>query len=288
VILTGPTVYGAYLDPTHALGLELDGVGHDELVDEIARNGTAVAWQREIDGRTVMVTHAGGIFVEFHKAPAADDPLAEMDAQLREAADLANLVVCDMALRCGTYASAFSVAELASAMRDADRVEAWAAPIPFAPAALEIQSQLKQRDTALAQWFRTTPERLAELADLELALTLRDISANLPAFVAAAHGHARRARGAECLLFAWMACEQLLNHHWKGQKFGTPPTSALTAAGLHAQGHLTDEQHRLITKARRQRNDLAHNAAVDPSAIEAALDALYAALDAVLGPPAST
>ena len=265
----------------------------------IADHGTKIAWQREIDGMRAMLTHAGGLFVEFPQRPSSDDPIAEMESQKQQATELANLVLSELALVCETYASAFSVVDLASAQCDDDRVEVWAAPMPFAPIALSVQAVVAKGDEQVAMWQRTSPEKLRLLGELEIGIGLRAIAPTLPSFVTAAHGHAYRQRPAECLLFAWMSCEQLLSHLWEENvvsgaldrehrsrlQDGRTYSAAVQAESLRLLGVIPTEAYDLVTAARSQRNKLAHNGALKPNAIKVALDALYAILGLVIDSP---
>jgi hypothetical protein len=304
VVMSGPTVYGAYVDPPRVLGLDLDGLGREEVVKLVSQEGTRIAWQMELGGRIAMLTHAGGLFIEFPKRPASKDPADEsdeIDADRREAVEIANLVLCDLAISCAAYASAFSIVDLAAAKREDDRVQVWAAPLPFAPAALRVQSAVFESASELDIWPQTPPQKLERLGTLESAIALKAVALNLPAFVAAAHGHAYRQRPAECLLFAWMTCEQLLSHLWeenvasagldgahrKRLRDGRTFSAAVQAETLRVIGRIPDDTYNVVSRARKQRNDLAHDGKLDPTAIEVALDALYGMLDTALDQPTS-
>jgi hypothetical protein len=299
--MTGPTIYGAYLDPQRVIGVDLEGLDRSAVVKAIANQGTEIAWEREVDGKRAMLTHAGGVFIEFPAHPSADDPIAEKEAEKEEAVALANLVLSELALVCETYASAFSIVDLASAQRNGNRVEVWAATSPFAPIALAIQAVVTQGAEELAMWERTPPEKLRLLGGLEIGVGLREIAENLPSFVAAAHGHAYRRRPAEGLLFAWMSCEQLLSHLWekhvagggfdaahrKRLRDGRTYSAAVQAESLRLVGVMPKETYEALTRARSQRNKLAHNATLETNAIEVALTALYGMLRLVTDPPES-
>jgi len=95
---------------------------------------------------------------------------------------------------------------------------------------------------------------------------------HLPAFVAAAHGHAYRRRDGECVLFAWMSCEQLLDYFWqdhvlrraldgahrKRLEDGRTFSAAVQAEGLRLMGLMRDRTYELVSRARKQRNDLVY------------------------------
>ena len=92
---SGPTLLGTYLDPPRVVGLDLDDLPDEPRQTALADRGTQVAWHGNLDGVVVMLTHAGGIFVEFPKAWASEDPVEQMNGQRHRAADLINVVLCE-------------------------------------------------------------------------------------------------------------------------------------------------------------------------------------------------
>jgi hypothetical protein len=293
--LFGPSQFGAYIEPPRTFGLALDDLSDDEQVRHFAEHGTRISWSTTLDDLTVFLTHAGGVFVEYPKRPAGDDPAGELNDQRARAVEPINLVLCELALSCGAWASAMSEVELASAIHDGDKIEVWAAAGPYAPAALALQASVLNGDVNVRQWEHTTAAELEQMKDLTVAMTLKAISPSLPAFVVGAFGHALRRRYAESVLFSWMACEQLLSYLWrelavgnaldddhrKHLRDGRTYPAAVQAENLRVAGRLPDDTYMLLTAARRHRNALAHNAVVGKTALTDGLQALYALLDVV-------
>ena len=123
-------------------------------------------------------------------------------------------------------------------------------------------------------------------------MSLREIARSLPTFIVSAYGYMLQRRRPECVLFAWMVCEQLLSHLWDGfaasnsldsiherdLREGRAFTPAARAETLRVGGILPDETYMLLTTARRHRNLLAHNGQISGTADEDALRAMEAML----------
>lgn len=301
--IAGPQAYGAYLQPPRLCGLDLpdaSGRDADEAVVEAARSeGTRIYWQTTVEDVDLLMTHGGGVFALFPKQPARQDPAAHVQEQLLRTVEFLNLVACELMLACDVPCSAFSVSDIAGAIRseDADRIETWVAPRPYAPQGMYQETDMKSGSSRVAGWERTPAEALSHLGDLAQARMLRDVSPELPALVAGAIGHHHRGRPAEATLFGWMVCERLVNHSWTARiepaalsgshsdqlRDNRTYTSAVRIEILRREGLLSHQDFELLSDARRARNQQAHNRPATAEDAQTTLRAMLAVLDKALG-----
>jgi hypothetical protein len=299
----GRHAYGAYLQPPRLCGFEFPPAGTGEtdaaVIDAARTNGTRIHWRCTIDDVEVALTHGGGVFALFPSEPAATDPVKRINAQHQRSVELLNMVVCELALACDVPATAFSVSDIASAgdVRADDRLEIWAATRPYAPQAMHHQADMRSGAETVSAWERTSAEALSNLGELRLARTLYDIAAEIPALVAGAVGHHHRGRPAEATLFAWMVCERLINHAWateimpaaRSDAHGSQLrdhrtyTAAVRIEILCREGLLDETDFDLLSRARRARNDQAHNRPATHEDALASMQAMFAVLGHVLG-----
>lgn len=297
--VSGPAAYGAYLQPARLCGLDLSGDDEPKLVrDTVREKGTKVHWRSAVESAAIVLTHGGGVFALFAERAAENDPAARMKREMREAVDLLNMVVCELALACDVPCSAFSPSDIAVATYSDDpaRCQTWAAMRPYAPQSMRHEADMREGSGWVAAWDRSSAEDLKALGDLPLARNLHAIASDLPALVAGAVGHHHRGRAAEATLFGWMVCERLVHHVWATRvqptalsgahatqlSDGRTYTAAVRIEILRREGWLNDEDFLLVSSARKARNEQAHNRPATPEDAHTTLHAMLAVLESVL------
>lgn len=298
----GRHAYGSYLQPPRLCGFDFPPGGTAEadaaVIDAARANGTRIYWRCTIDDVEVAVTHGGGVFAMFPREATAKDPAERIHAQHQRSVEFLNMVVCEFALACDVPATAFSLSDIASAgdVRTDDRLEIWVATRPYAPQAMHHQADMRSGAQVVSGWERTSAEVLSKLGELRLARMLYDIAAEIPALVAGAVGHHHRGRPAEATLFAWMVCERLINHAWsteivpaaRSDAHGSQLrdhrtyTAAVRIEILRREGLLDETEFDLLSRARKARNDQAHNRPATREDARASMRAMVAVLGHVL------
>ncbi len=257
----------------------------------VQRHGRRPVWQTEVDGRSVCLTGAGGVFVGF------DDPVStqhDWNVRREQVAYLCNLVLCELTL-VGVPCAPFTSADLCHAKtEEGGDVAIWVAPGVFSPASFAIDQGLRRGEVAGfgANTLRVSPEKVRELGDLSNARHLRDIVSTLPTFLAHAVAARAHGRAADCVIYAWTVCEILLNWLWDTHvlseassnthrdRLNNPAdfTASVRSEVLWRLGVLDLDELSMLNSARRARNRVAHSGALTREMAEQAIIALNAML----------
>jgi len=141
-----------------------------------------------------------------------------------------------------------------------------------------------------------SPAVLAAAAPLEWAQTLGGVSATLPRFILAAYSSLDHHEHPEALMTGWIVVEQLLDELWARHVAALDPktrrdrlkdtrtyTAAVRAEVLLTAGHLEQPLYTQVQLARGHRNNLAHRAEVTEQHAVEVVKAMHAFLELRLG-----
>jgi hypothetical protein len=283
---------GVYLAPPHVLGLDLPSphepnTSTPSLV-RIQRDATRIARTITVDNRRVRVTHGGGVFVERRSVIGRDGyDLQSMLADQDDAVRIINLVVCELDVNAAGICSAVTRADLCTALVEGRRASIWAAAGSSQFRSWATQKALLDADPNVLAWPRITRDTLAAIVRLRRSAVLSGIADTLPELISAGVYYTHQGRPAEGIINCFVAIEQMINQLWRTTVIPTATdakhrdslsdtrtwTTAARSELLMREGTLPEPVFEAVRKARKHRNDVAHEGT---ASVEGNLEALEA------------
>lgn len=259
-------------------------------------NGTRVIRRVRRGGRNIAISRAGGLFIEIEDSDSGETRTYTEDVQ--DAARCLNLLLCDLAIQV-IVSDSVGPFSLSAAHVDEERAVCGATVGGNVARNLAPQRYLAdERSHEPAMWQHADESRLDAAIALDAGTRLERIHVSLPPLVVAAYS--RGSWGiptAGGVVDQWMVIEQLLNHVWEKRYAGHAIdgahrrrlkdfrnfTANQRAEVLLAAGVLSPDIYVAVQAARKHRNDLAHNAKLNPDAFTECMAAMQSMIGLVLG-----
>nr|MBN1228878.1 hypothetical protein [Anaerolineae bacterium] len=282
---------GTYLDPLTFLtevNLENPKSAH-KIIRTVAVNS---------DYR-IHITAMGGLFL-----PIPDDLLGRRENDLghlnldylnlqldfeHNSCRLLNRLICELTLN-GLISEAATPSRLCVGEIHNGHVSILYPSVSFKPSynlAPFDSSRKNEEDELMWTSLNSSIEIIYKVANLDLATKLESVSLSLPAFIVTAYSSFSRYHLDTSLLNSWIACEQLIAHEWRKYrdeienknrlnrlKDTRTYTAAIQTEILLTAGIFSEDLADRLHKARKSRNDLAHNAENDYPSTKNAMEAL--------------
>lgn len=285
----GQVVVGTHMSPPHVFG---------ESHPEHPEDAFLVQAEVRAGDLDVFITRGSGLFARAplelvgFESPAFDAKLAFMQG----AAQAFNMVLCELALA-GVISSPASPVQMSSG-----KLVNGYALITGGAGGREVYLD-RTVDVLLdvvsyrwLTWSHVASDILGAATDLRRASRLGTVSAALPELIVGAYSNLSRHHAPEAIVDGWVVIEQLLDALWQtfvsaaqepGRSAGLVDTRTYTAAVraelLLTAGILPVNLWEKVTRARKDRNALAHRATMSIDAASGVCEAMQAMVEAFVG-----
>jgi hypothetical protein len=299
---------GGYLYPFTVIGpvdAEREGIEY-EIVEEI-----------KINSLNIIINNSGGLFTnlpdeligkkEDENGHLIASHITKQEEFEQKVCTSFNHFACELCLH-GVTSCVFSPAYLGIGMRDESHIWTKTACSSFSSAFERVigpQYSINRERRVMAMFNNAIPI-YCNARQLSLVSKLTNINESLPVFILSAYSQFQQHQLIEAIIVAWTACEQMINKLWTNHidtikasdrkdrlKDHRTYTASVRIELLHSMGVIGEELYDLLSKSRKLRNDIAHNAKVEIGNTYVSLLALHKMLEFILNekvasPPAAS